>query len=106
MAGKNFAQRLEAEKKEYFRCGKVTGEQRCADVFALAMLECGITRPKIREIYEAARQIGEETVDAFDTKNPECDVIQEKMERKLKSIFPDEFAPWNERYEYMKQARY
>lgn len=106
MSKNNFAARLLAVQKEYFRAGEHTGEQYSSDCYQRAMLEAGISKPKIREIAKAAQKIINERAGMFDVKDPEADYLQEVFDRPLREIWGDEFVDHEARYDYMKQIKY
>lgn len=104
--GNNFATRLLNAQKEYFVDGQHTGEQYASDCYQRAMLEAGISRPKIREICAIAQRVINERVCMFNAKDPEADYKQEKFDAPLREIWGDKYAPFEERYEFMKMPRY
>lgn len=101
-----FAMQQAALQKEYFRTGERTGEQFASDCYQRAMLEAGISKPKIREIGEIAQRVINESADMFAVKDAEADYKQEVFDRPLREIWGDAYTPFEIRYEYMKMPRY
>lgn len=82
------------------------GEQFASDCYQRAMLEAGISKPKIREIGEIAQRNINESADMFAVKDAEADYKQEVFDRPLREIWGDAYTPFEARYEYMKMPKY
>lgn len=91
----------------FFNSGLCTGKQFAADLFEIAMHDCGIGPAKIAEVADRAMQITPENERALDVKrDPEADVYQHHIDERLKRIFADRFQPWDERYDWLRKVRY
>lgn len=91
----------------YFNAGLDTGKQFAADMFEIAMHDCGINPAKIADVADRAMQITPENERALDVKrDPEADVFQHHIDERLKRIFGERFQPWSERYDWLRKVRY
>lgn len=94
-------------QNKYFNAGLDTGEQLTADLFEVAMHECGINPLKIGEVAQRALELNKEYECAIDVKrNVEADVKQHHLDEKLKAIFAENFRPWELRYPWIRRVRY
>lgn len=92
---------------KFLNAGLQTGKQIAADVFEIAMHDCGINPAKIAEVAQHALDMTPECERALMARqDPEADVIRDKMDKRLKAIFKEKFNPWEERYPWIKKVRY
>lgn len=103
----NYAAKILKAQDTFFNAGLDTGKQIAADIFEIAMHDCGINPKLIAEVADRAMQITPENERALDVKrDPEADVYQHHIDERLKRIFADRFQAWDERYDWLKKVRY
>lgn len=94
-------------QNKFFNAGFSTGKQIAADIFEIAMHDCGINPKLIAEVADRAMQITPENERALNVKrDPEADVFQYHIDERLKRIFGDRFQPWSDRYDWLRKVRY
>ena len=105
---KNHLLKLRAEEQdEFFNAGLKTGLQFGSDLMARAAKECGVSKRVIIAMTKLSMQMTDEFWGALNTKkNPEADVLQHHFDEPLKEIYGDLYAPFEERYEYIKRCKY
>lgn len=102
-----FSKSIRDMQDRFFNIGMITGLQMAGDSWGMACRDCGIPKAKIIEIAQLAMEYDQTFGGAIETKkNPEADVLQYKMDTKLKEIYGDLFAPFEERYQYIYGCKY
>lgn len=105
---KNYLSKLMAEEQDtFFNAGLKTCEQFGVDLMARAAKECGVSKRTIIAMTKLSMQMANEFWGALNTKkNPEADVLQDHFDEPLKEIYGELYAPFEERYEYIKRCKY
>ena len=107
MPKNNYAAQIIRAQDKYFNAGLDTGKQFAADMFEIAMHDCGINPAKIAEVAQHASDITSDYEGAIDVKrDKEADVKQHHIDEKLRRIYKDVFVPWEVRYDWLKTIRY
>lgn len=109
--GKKFsAQQRERERlieDRMFNAGFSTGEQYASDCISAAAYECGVSKASVKRIMLRASELGREMQGALEAdSDPEADVKRAKLDARLRTVFPEDFVPFEARYDKLKVVRY
>lgn len=61
---------------------------------------------RIKRICDEVQRCIDYYFDALDVRNPEADVMQEKLDATLRRLWVDELMPFHERYPMLKRCSY
>ena len=110
MANKNaYLQKRELEQQAWTRVAERLTEQYMTDTLQMLLHQkYGWGYDRIMELTEDWREVLEEYRPALNSKNVECDVYREHMDRAMKQILRGqaEIIPCEERYHELKKVRY
>lgn len=108
-----YADRVVAARQKYLDIGTQFGAQRMADLVSIALNDPAVMgknalgAERLGRVFERVKELEHTFSQAF-YKNAEQDYWQDVLDRKLHEIFPDSygFAPFQERYPFIKEVRY
>ena len=110
MANKNaYLQKRELEQRVWTQIAERLTEQYMTDTLQIVLNEYySFGYERIMELTERWREVLEEYRPALNSKNVECDVYREHMDRAMKQILRGkaEVIPFEERYHELKKVRY
>lgn len=104
--GKNLMQRQRETEQAIYNAGFTIGVQWGSDLLQIALLEVGVSAPKIKAACIRSGELMHELRDGLRPKEAECDYIQEKIDSKLRKVWADELKPFEARYDYIKKCKY
>lgn len=111
--GNSYLARRDQERMNLFLAGMDTGFQRAMDVMCAALNDPECMGPKgvlggdkIERIASYACELDSIYAKAFQTKDPEADLWQERLDAKQRKIFKERTQPFQSRYPYIKEIRY
>lgn len=61
---------------------------------------------RLEEIHRAVEAMSDYFEPALNTRNPECDVFRDRMDRRLRRIWKDRLCPFEERLHELKKCSY
>lgn len=61
---------------------------------------------RLEKVHKATEAMSEYYEPALNTRNPECDVFRERMDRKLRKIWKDRLIPFERRLGELKKCHY
>lgn len=108
-----YADRVVAARQKYLDIGSQFGTQRMADLISIALNDPSVMgknafgAERLSRLFDRVKEL-ETTFDRAFCQNAEQDYWQDVLDRKLHEIFPDSygFAPFPERYPFIKEVRY
>ena len=105
--GKQMVDRIRDAYSLGLKAGQDTAYQRAYDYLSIAMRDAGLSGAKIKAICRAAVELDGELGRAWEPmRDPEADVCQDRLDRRLKEIFGNDFVPFEKRYPYIKRVKY
>ena len=112
MKKNSFLDRQRKNEDAFFHAGVECGAQIMSDAWQVILNDPDIMgksvigKGRMKEICTAAHKFSNELMDALDIRNPEADVLQEKLDAKLSKLYLDDFVPFSERYPMIKKCKY
>ena len=106
----NYAQRRDALIRIAAEAGEMVGRQKIADLMALALNDPAVMGKdvlgpeRIKRVYVKIHELEVKLAQAW-RKGDEQDYAQARLDRELKRIFGNEFAPFAERYPDVKKPK-
>ena len=108
-----YADRVVAARQKYLDIGSQFGAQRMADLVSIALNDPvvmgrnALGAERLGRVFERVKEL-EAVFDRAFCQNPEQDYWQDVLDRRLHEIFPDGygFAPFPERYPFIKEVKY
>ncbi len=109
--GKKFSARQRERERliedRMFNAGFSTGEQYASDCISAAAYACGVSKASVKRIMLRASELGREMQGALEADtDPEADVKRAKLDARLEAVFPEDFVPFETRYDKLKVVRY
>lgn len=103
--GPNWAQKKAIDRSVMQFADFQTERQYMMDMVFLALNEeFGFGRERLKRLYSAWSRKYDAYREAV-TKLPEADYAREKLDEALKAILQDDFQPFMERYDFLKEVR-
>ena len=96
----------------FFDAGKDFGMQLVMDCWQIVLNDRDIMgngaigAERMKKIFFAVSATVYKYFDAANTNNPEADVLQEKMDARLRKIWKEKTVPFEERYTMLKKCKY
>ena len=96
----------------FWNAGMDTGMQLAADCFQAVLNDPDVMgkdvfgSKRIKRICDEVQRCIDYYFDALDVRNPEADVMQEKLDAVLRRLWGDELTPFQERYPMIKRCSY
>lgn len=111
--GKNaFLEKQTRMQDNFWNSGWDAGMQFAADCFQVVLNDSDVMgkdvfgSKRIKRICGEVQQCIDYYFDAMDVRNPEADVMQEKLDAVLRRLWGDELTPFQERYPMIKRCSY
>ena len=110
--GQNLAKRINQMQDTFFSEGIRVGIQYNNDLMFLVLNDPDYMgkdvfgAKRLQKLHEAAEEAGNYFADMLDARKPEADVLRAKMDKRLKQILGDKFAPFEVRYDTLTEVRY
>lgn len=107
-----FLARQEAKIDEAVRIGVNIGLQLSSDCYQMALNDSAVMSrdvlgaKRLEKVADAAEANVHFFLAAVDYRDPEADVLQEKMDSRLRKIWGDRLQTFYERYPWLKKVRY
>lgn len=108
-----YSQLIQTQRQLAFEAGWSIGFQQAMDYMCAALNDPDcmgakgvLGGEKIEHISDYAMELEKLFHRAFQPRDPEADVWQERLDTKQRKIFKDKFQPFYERYPDMKECRY
>ena len=96
----------------FWNAGMDTGMQLAADCFQAVLNDPDVMgkdvfgSKRIKRICDEVQRCIDYYFDALDVRNPEADVMQEKLDAVLRRLWGDELTPFQGRYPMIKRCSY
>ena len=96
----------------FWNAGMDTGMQLAADCFQAVLNDPDVMgkdvfgSKRIKRICDEVQRCIDYYFDALNVRNPEADVMQEKLDAVLRRLWGDELTPFQERYPMIKRCSY
>ena len=106
---------LENQKKvedAMYNAGLQVGQQMASDMYDIVLNDPDVMgkdvigHERIVKIRAAAENALTYFGPAYDIRNPECDVFQERLDNRLRRVWKDLLVPFAKRYPMFKRCRY
>lgn len=111
--GKNaFLEKQTRIQDNFWNAGRDMGMQLAADCFQVVLNDPDVMgkdvfgSKRIKRICDEVQRRIDYYFDALDVRNPEADVMQEKLDAALRRLWGDELTPFPERYPMLKRCSY
>ena len=110
MAKNDYMARQKAEKQACLTIGEETGFQKCFDFVQLALRDPRVVggdawgRERLKRLFEVVAEYDTEYLLAFRCED-ESDVMQDKLDRRLREVAGDDLQPFSVRYPYIKMQK-
>ena len=107
-----YMQREVAMQDSFFNAGKDFGMQLMMDCWQMALNDSDVMGKdviggdRMEKIFYVVSDLVHFYHDASNIKNPEADVLQEKMDAKLRKIWKKKLVPFEQRYTMIKKCKY
>jgi hypothetical protein len=113
MAKNDFLQRRDERDQKFFDVGREVGFQQCMDYVFNALREPEFVGEKnvwgekrLVGLYNLCASYEKKFHSAWDARNKEAELLQKELDARLKEGLPNHYAPFKERYPYLKDFKY
>ena len=113
MSKNNYLKQRDARDQAFFDAGHETGFQQCLDFVFNALREPQFVGEKnvwgesrLVKLHGLCTIYEQKFRGAWDARNKEAELLQRELDARLKEGLPNYYAPFSERYPYLKDIKY
>lgn len=112
MTKNDYQHRRDVRDQTFFEAGRDVGFQQCLDYVFNALRDPELVKKdiwgegRLVQLHQMLVEYDDKFHDAWNAKAKMCDYCQKELDARLKEGLPHYFAPFEQRYPYMKDIRY
>ena len=112
MAKNDFLKKRDERDQTFYDIGREVGFQQCLDFVFNALREPELVSKdiwgegRLIKLYQMLATYEQKFHGAWDAKNKEAELLRKELDARLKDGLPHYFAPFEQRYPYMKDIKY
>ena len=112
MSKNDFLKKRDERDQKFFEAGRDVGFQQCLDYVFNALRDPELVKKdiwgesRLVQLHQKMVEYDRKFHDAWNAQAKMCDYCQKELDARLKDGLPHYFAPFEQRYPYMKDIKY